>query len=199
MKTQTNKLLKLIKKYRIMKARDILSSGIHQQTLSRAYQKGLITKLGRGLYAVTTYEPGAYHGLVEIAKLVPDAVICLTSALSFFEIGTQLPAEIWIALEKGKVSPRIDYPPIRIVHFSGMSFSEGVEKKYIEGVNIKVYSPAKTVADCFKFRNKIGVDVAVEALRACVSSKKYTVDEFIHYARICRVERIIKPYLEALL
>ena len=199
MKAQEEKLLKLIKKSRILRARDILSNGIHQQTLCRAYNKWLIAKAGRGLYTVHTYEPSAYHGIIEIAKLVPDAVICLTSALSFYEIGTQLPAEIWIALEKGKVPPRITYPPIRVVHFSGMSYSEGVERNYIEGVDVKVYSPAKTVADCFKFRNKIGLDVAVEAIRVCVRSKKCTVDEIFHYARICRVGRIIKPYLEALL
>jgi predicted transcriptional regulator of viral defense system len=199
MKTQKEKLLKLIQNSQILRARDILSNGIHQQTLYRAYRKGLIARAGRGLYTVSTYVPGTYHGLIQVAKIAPDAVVCLTSALSFHEIGTQLPAEIWIALEKGKVPPKINYPPIRVVHYSGMSYSEGVEKKYIDGVNIKVYSPVKTVADCFKFRNKIGLDVAVEALRVCVHSKKHTVDEFIHYARICRVERIVKPYLEALL
>ena len=199
MKTQKEKLLKLFQKSRILRARDILSNGIHQQTLYRAYREGLVIKAGRGLYTVSAYEPGAHHGLIQVAKIAPSAVICLTSALSFHEIGTQLPAEIWLALEKGKVPPKINYPPIRVVHYSGVSYSEGVEKKYIEGVNIKVYSPVKTVADCFKFRNKIGLDVAVEALRVCVNSKKYTVDDFIYYARICRVERIIKPYLEALL
>lgn len=199
MKSQEEKLLKLIEKSRILRARDILSNGIHQQTLNRAYTKGLIAKAGRGLYTAHTYEPGAYHGLIEIAKRAPDAIICLTSALSYYEIGTQLPAEVWIAMKKGKRPPSITYPPIRVVHFSGMSYSEGVEKNYIEGVNVKVYSPAKTVADCFKFRNKIGLDVAVEALRECVRSDKCTIDEIFHYARICRIGRIIKPYLEALL
>jgi predicted transcriptional regulator of viral defense system len=136
--------------------------------------------------------------LVVIATRVPRAVVCLISALAFHGITTQVPHEVHIALPRGQRSPRLGHPPIRVFRFTGRAFSEGVETHAIEGVPVRVYGPEKTVADCFKFRNRIGLDVAVEALRLSRERKRASVRTLLHHARICRVERIMQPYLEAL-
>jgi predicted transcriptional regulator of viral defense system len=133
-----------------------------------------------------------------VAKRVPEAVICLLSALAFHEITTQNPPAIWIALRKGSRKPALTSPSLRIVRLSGPSLTEGAENHEVEGVPIRVYSAAKTVADCFKFRNKVGLDVAIEALKDCLRQKKANVNEIYRYAKICRVSNVIRPYMEAL-
>jgi predicted transcriptional regulator of viral defense system len=133
-----------------------------------------------------------------VAKRVPGAVICLLSALAFHEITTQNPPAIWIALPKGARRPTFTSPSLRIVRLSGPSLTEGTENHQVEGVTIRIYSAAKTVADCFKFRNKIGLDVAIEALKDCLRQKKADVNEIYRYAKICRVSNVIRPYMEAL-
>lgn len=137
-------------------------------------------------------------GLAQVAKRVPHAVISLLSALQFHDIGTQLPHEVWIAIDGKAAKPQIDYPPVRVMRFSGKSLSEGIEEHIIEGVSVRVYNKAKTVADCFKYRNKIGLDVALEALKDCYRRKLCNNDELWKYAKICRVSNVMKPYLEAI-
>jgi predicted transcriptional regulator of viral defense system len=139
-----------------------------------------------------------HHGLALAAAAAPKAVICLLSALSFHQVGTQLPHEVWIALDRRSRRPSLRYPPLRVVRFGGETLTEGVETHRIEGETVRVYSVAKTIADTFKYRNKIGLDVALEALREAWRARRFTMDKIYRYARICRVERVMRPYLEAL-
>jgi predicted transcriptional regulator of viral defense system len=129
---------------------------------------------------------------------VPKGIVCLISALNFHQIGTQLPADVWIALDRRSRRPALRYPPLHVVRFGGPALSEGIESHRIEGVRVRIYSVAKTVADVFKYRNKIGLDVALEALREAWRARRFTMDEIYRYARVCRVERVMRPYLEAL-
>lgn len=138
------------------------------------------------------------HSYAEVAKRVPESVICLLSALTFHEITTQSPASVWIALGKGARTPAFASPSLRIVRLSHPSLTEGIEKHQVEGVPVRVYSAAKTVADCFKFRNKIGLDVAIEALKDCLRQEKATINEIHRYTKVCRVNNVIRPYMEAL-
>ena len=139
-----------------------------------------------------------HHTLAEAAKRVPHGVICLLSALRFHGLTTQAPHEVWIAIAHKARRPRADHPPLRVVHFSGKALSYGVEEKKLEGVNVRLFGPAKTVADCFKYRNKIGLDVALEALRDCYRQRRATMDELFEAAKVCRVARVMQPYLESL-
>jgi len=134
-----------------------------------------------------------------VSKRVPSGVICLLSALQFHELTTQMPHRIWIAVDATTGSPKVQDLPMRVVRFSGDSFSSGIDVFDVEGVEVRIYNPAKTVADCFKFRNKIGLDVAVEALRDCLRKRKATVDELWTYGKVCRVSNIIRPYMESIL
>jgi predicted transcriptional regulator of viral defense system len=140
-----------------------------------------------------------YLGLAQARKAVPRGVVCLLSALRFYEIGTQGPHQIWIALDRRAARPRVSNPSIKVVRFSGESLTEGIEEHDIAGIPVRIYSPSKTVADCFKYRNKIGLDVAIEALREAVRARKCTADELWRYAKICRVSRVMRPYMEAIL
>jgi predicted transcriptional regulator of viral defense system len=195
--TKTEQVLELAKQMGVLRVRDLTSRGIHPEYLRRLCKKGLLTRTGRDLYVAADAEISVHHGLVQTCKRVPHGVICLLSALQFHEMGTQSPFEVWMALDRRAARPRIDYPPLHIVRFSGEALTEGVEKHLIECVPIKLYNPAKTVADCFKYRNKIGLDIALEALRDCREQKKCSNDELWRYAKICRVANVMRPYLEA--
>jgi predicted transcriptional regulator of viral defense system len=166
--------------------------------LTRLVAEGVIERIARGLYRMPDAPVTEHHGLVLAAAAIPQGVICLLSALQVHGIGTQLPSEVWIALDRRAWRPTVDYPPLRIVRYTGDALTAGVETRRMEGRPVKVYGPAKTVADCFKYRNKIGLDVALEALREGWRSRRFTMDELDHYAAICRVQRVIRPYLEAL-
>jgi len=181
-----------------MRARELAGKGVYRVHLQRLEQRGLIRRAGRGLYRLAGAELTENESFVETAKLVPHGVICLLSALNFHDLTTQDPFEVWVAIERGAHRPRVESPPLRIHHFSGKAFTEGVEEHQIEGVTVRVYSVAKTVADCFKFRIKIGLDVALEALRECRRERRATIDEIWHYAEICRVTKVMSPYLEAI-
>jgi len=181
----------------VLRIRDLTSHGIHPEYLRRLCRKGLLTRTGRGLYVAADAEISVHHGLAQVGKRVPHGVICLLSALQFHELGTQSPFEVWMALDRRAARPRMDYPPLRVVRFSGEALAEGIEEYTIEGVRVRVYGPAKTVADCFKYRNKIGLDVALEALRDCREQKKCNNDDLWRYAKICRVANVMRPYLEA--
>jgi predicted transcriptional regulator of viral defense system len=182
----------------VLRVRDLTSRGIHPEYLRRLCHQGLLTRAGRGLYVTADAEISAHHGLAQVGKRVPHGVICLLSALQFYDLGTQIPHAIWMAVNRRAARPRMDYPPLRIVRFSGQALTAGIEEHKIEGVWVRIYSPAKTVTDCFKYRNKIGLDVALEALRECWRARRCTMDELWRYAKICRVQNVMRPYLEAM-
>ena len=195
----TEKVLDLVRKNGVMRPRDLKAYGIPPSYLHRLYRRGLLERVGRGLYTLPDSAVTEHHSLVEAVRQAPRAVVCLLSALRFHGLSTQAPFEVWLAIGSKDWQPKIDYPAIRFVRFSGKAFTEGVETHDIEGASVKIYNPAKTVADCFKYRNKIGLDVALEALRDCLDQRKCSVDDLWHYARICRVSNIMRPYLEAML
>jgi predicted transcriptional regulator of viral defense system len=182
----------------MLRTSEALKLGIHPRTLYELRDANRIVQLGRGLYRLADAAETEHHDLVTVVARVPDGVICLISALSFHGITTEVPHEVYLAIRHGKERPRLDYPPLRVFRFSDETLSAGVEKHKLEGVVVRLFNPAKTVADCFKFRHKIGVDVAVEALKLSLARGKARPAQILHYARLCRVERVIRPYLEAL-
>ncbi len=196
--TVQERLFLLFQSEGMLRLSEIKKLGIHYEQVRRLYKEGKLKKLSKGIYTIAEYDVTEHHSIAEICKKVPNAVICLLSALIFHDLTTQMPHEIWIAIGNKAHRPRIKYPPIRIFRFSNKSLSEGIEEHTVEGSIVKVYSPAKTIADCFKYRNKIGLDLALEALHDAFRQKKATYNEILHYARICRIEKTILPYLEAI-
>lgn len=192
------RVLDLARERGILRPRDLQLRGLPADYLWRLYRKDKLEKVGRGLYASPDADIGEHHSLVEAALRVPHGVVCLLSALRFHELTTQSPFEVWMAIEVKARRPKEKIIPLRIVRFSGEAFTAGVETHQVEGVGVRVYNPAKTVADCFKYRNKIGLDVAMEALRDCWRKKLATSDELWRYAEVCRVARVMRPYLELL-
>jgi len=193
-----DRALRVIQKLGLARPRELETHGITRAQLSRLVRRGLVDRLGRGIYAIAGHEPTAEHTLAHVAKLVPQGVLCLLTALRFHELTTQSPAEVWLALPEKARIPKLEYPRLRIARFSGLALTEGIEEHLVEGVPLRVYSPAKTVADCFKYRNKVGVDVAVEALRDFSRSHRGGATELAHFAEICRVSRVMQPYLDAI-
>jgi predicted transcriptional regulator of viral defense system len=196
--TQIDKVLQLVRKAGVLRPRDLDPYDIPRTYLSRLCTAGKLQRIARGLYVLPDSGVTEHHSLAEACKRVPKGVVCLLSALRFHELTTQAPFEVWLAIGEKSWRPRIEYPPLRIVRFSHSTLNAGVEEHQIEGVTVHVYSPAKTVADCFKYRNKIGLDVVIEALRECWQSRRCTMDDLWHYADICRVQNIMRPYLESL-
>jgi predicted transcriptional regulator of viral defense system len=193
------KILELAMQMGLIRPRDVEAAGIHREYLLRLYRSGDLTRVGRGLYALPGAQTSESLSLAEVAKRVPNAVICLISAIEFHHLTTQVAHSVWIAIENKKWGPTFDYPPIEIVRFSSPSFSFGVEEHEVDRIPVKIYSPAKSVADCFKFRNKIGLDIAIEALRETWRSRKATMDELWEAAKVCRVSNVMRPYLEAVI
>ena len=173
--------------------------GIHPRTLYALRDSGRLEQLGRGLYRLAELPPLSDPDITTVAARVPDGVLCLVSALAFHEITTQIPHEVHVALRRGAKPPRIDSPPIRVFWFSEKAFSAGIETHRIDGIPVRVYATAKSVADCFKYRNKLGLDVALETLGLYLRKKGSRADDLLEFARICRVEAVMRPYLEALL
>jgi len=194
---QSDHILELARHRRVLRAADVREQGWSPQLLIRLHQAGRLHRLGHGLYGLPDAEITEHQTLIEVCQRVPKAVLCLLSALQFHEIGTQLPHEVWIALPEGTQAPALSYPKLRITRLRGAAYSDGIQTVTEQGVPIRVYSAAKTLTDCFKFRNKIGLDVALEALKDAWSSRKVTMDELSHFAKINRVERVMQPYLEA--
>jgi predicted transcriptional regulator of viral defense system len=188
---------KLASEFAVLRTRDFERNGIPRQYLTDLVNAGIWEKLGRGLYASISLPPGPHHSLLEVARKSPHAVVCLLSALRFHELTTERPSEVWIALPRNTRAPRMETVRIKAIRLSEGAFTEGVEEHRIEGGRLRVYSVAKTVADCFKFRNQIGTNVGLEALRDAWRSKKATADELWHHAKVCRVANIMRPYLEA--
>jgi predicted transcriptional regulator of viral defense system len=192
------KIMQYVGKHGIVRPRDIEAIGLPREYLIRLYRQGRLHRSGRGIYTVPDANVTERHSYAEVAKRIPAAVVCLLSALAFHEITTQSPPSVWIALRKGARKPVFPSPSLRIVRLSGPSLTEGIENHQVEGVPVRVYSAAKTVADCFKFRNKIGLDVAIEALKDCLHQKKANVNEIYRSAKVCRVNNVIRPYMEVL-
>ena len=178
---------------------EAIRTGIHRRMLYSMVNAGVVERLGRGLYRLADLPPLGNPDLVLVALKVPGGAICLISALAYHEITTQIPHEVYIALERGAEPPRLEHPPIRVFWFSGKAFTEGIETYDVDGALVRVYSPEKTVADCFKYRNKIGLDTAIEAFKLYRERKHFKVDDLVRFARVCRVENVMRPYLEALL
>jgi len=182
----------------VLKTSRAITLGIHPETLYKLRDEGIIHNLSRGLYCLSKSEVMYNTDLVAASCRVPKGVVCLVSALVFHEITTQVPAFISMAIPRGTRRPVVDYPPIEFFLFAEKFFGEGVEVHDVAGIPVKVYSPERAVVDCFKFRNRIGIDVAVEAMRFCREIKGSKPADFLEYARICRVEKVITPYLEAI-
>jgi predicted transcriptional regulator of viral defense system len=178
-------------------AADATRAGIHSQHLTRLVAEGALERVARGNYRFAARPVTEHHGLVVAARTAPQGVICLLSALAFHEIGTQLPPEVWVAIDRRARAPRRAQPPLRVVRFSGAAFTEGIEVHRIEGTPVRVYSVAKTLADLFKHRGNVGMDVALEALREAWRGRRFTMDALDRAARVCRVERVMRPYVEA--
>ena len=176
-----------------------LKLGIHPRTLYTMRDFGLVESQGTGLYSLTDWPLSSDPDLTTVAKRIPKAVICLVSALAFHELTTQIPDAVDIAIHQKARRPTLDYPPIRVFWFSGRAFDEGIETHTIDGTPVQVYGPAKTIADTLKYRNQIGLDIALEALKLYRQHSDFNVKELLHYARICRVSKLIRPYLEILL
>jgi len=183
----------------ILRTRDILQLGIHPRTLYKMRETGDLEQLTRGLYRLSGLPKLSNPDLVSVSLKIPQGVICLISALALHELTTQVPHQIYIALPRGAEPPRISYPPIRVFWFTESAFREGIEVRKIDGIAVRVYSAEKTIADCFKYRNKIGLDVPLEAVKLYRRRRKTRANDLLRYAAICRVEKIIRPYLEALL
>lgn len=183
----------------VLRASGAFRAGIHPRTLYEMRDRGIVERLGRGLYRLADLPPLSNPDLVTVAAKVPNGVICLISALAYHEITTQIPHEVYVALPRGAEPPRLQHPPIHVFWFTGKAFTEGVENHKIDGVAVRVYCAEKTLADCFKYRNKIGMDTALEAMRLYRSRKRPDADALMKFARICRVEKVMRPYLEALL
>lgn len=195
--SHTQRVLDLAGQKGLLRAADLDAIEAPRIVLTRMIAAGLLDKVGRGLYRLPGHPASEHEGLATVATKVPQAVFCLLTALQFHELTTQLPRQIWIAMPRGSHVPRIDYPPLRMVQMSGQVYAEGVETVERDGVALRVYGVAKTVADCFKHRNKIGLDVALEALKDARIQRKASADELWRYATVCRVANVMRPYLEA--
>ena len=196
--THHRKVLKLTRKLGVLRPRDLKSVGVPRVYLKQLVESGELLKTGRGLYVAAGTDLTENHSLAEAAKLSPKGVICLLSALRFHGLTTENPAAVWIAIPRGARPPKSGAPALRPVRFSGQMMTAGIERHDIQGVSVPVYCVAKTVADCFRFRNRIGVNIAVEALRDAWRNKKVTADELWKHAKICRVLNVMRPYFDSL-
>jgi Predicted transcriptional regulator len=195
--TKTDQVLKVAKSKGVVRARDLEESGLPSRYLSRLAGRGKLEREGRGLYRHPEAPLTEHHSLVLTAARYPNATICLLSALQFHELTTQMPRQVWVAREKGDWSPEASPTSLEVVHMSGQSFAEGTRIHEVEGVSVQIFSPAKTVADCFKFRGRVGLGVAIEALRDYVRSRTGPLEDLYRFAEICRVRSIMSPYIEA--
>ncbi|MFH1037490.1 MAG: type IV toxin-antitoxin system AbiEi family antitoxin domain-containing protein [PVC group bacterium] len=197
-KDYANRLWQFAQDKGVIRASDVTRLGIPSIYLKRLCDKGQLQRVSRGVYVAAGSDVTEHHHLSQVARRVPRGVFCLLTALQFHNIGTQSPHQVWIALDVKARCPRLKYPQLKVVRFSGQALTAGVEKHRVEGVTIRVYSAAKTVADCFKYRNKIGLDVALEALREYRRLKLGSMDDLWSFAKICRVSNVMRPYMESL-
>ena len=189
----------LVQKRTLVRSKELKGLSESRSHLWNLAKAGKIERVGRGLYRAKEAPISTNETLLEVAKRVPLGVLCLSSALRFHELATENPFEVWLAMERGAWSPKLDYPPVRVVHFSEAAFKFGIETHSVDGGTLRVYGPAKTVADCFKFRSKIGMETAIQALRSAYREKKATMDELWRAAKVCRVVNVMRPYMESLI
>jgi predicted transcriptional regulator of viral defense system len=197
-KSGKDRVLELARQAGVLRPRDLDVENIPRAYLRRLLVEGLLDHPGRGIYVAAGLKPTRNHSLAEACKRVPHGVVCLLSALQFHELTTQAPFEVWLAIGEKSRLPKVDYPPLRVVRFSGPALADGIKEHRIGGVMVRVYTPAKTVADCFKYRNKIGLVVALEALRDCWKKRRATMDELWQAGKTCRVANVMRPYLESI-
>ena len=196
--THEQQLMRLMRKRKLLRARDVAEQGLPTITLTRLVQADKLERVARGLYGLPGAAMSKHRSLAEVAIRVPKGVVCLLSALQFHEIGTQAPFEVWLAIPNRVAAPRIEQPSIRVVRMSDNALTEGLQRKRIDGVEVPIFNPARTVVDCFRFRNKIGLDVALEALRDGWRERKFSMDELWHHATRQRVANVMRPYVEAI-
>lgn len=196
-RTDRERLVAMAHAVGILTAKAVARAGIHSQQLTRLVADGTLERVAPGHYRLPEADVTENHGLVLAAAVAPRGVICLLSSLHFHQIGTQLPHEVWLAIERGRRAPTLPWPPLRVVRFSGSAFHHGIQRHDIEGQPVRVYSVAKTLADLVKARHKIGLDVVLEALHEAWRDRRFVMDDLDRAARACRVERVIAPYLEA--
>ena len=196
--THEQQVLRLARARKLLRARDVTQRGLPTITLTRLVQAGKLERIARGLYGLPGAPTSEHRSLAEVSARVPKGVICLLSALRVHEIGTQAPFEVWLAIPQHMVAPRLDQPSIRVVRMSDEALAGGVERRTIDGIKVPVFTAARTVVDCFKFRNKIGIDVALEALRDGWSQRKFTLDDLWRHATSGRVTNVMRPYIEAI-
>jgi predicted transcriptional regulator of viral defense system len=197
--TSADEVLTFIRTHGVVRTVDVEAAGFNRMWLTRLQRRGLIERVRRGLYVAADAEWTERHSFAEVARQAPGGVICLLSALNFHGLTTQLPFEVWLAIDRKARVPKEMSVQVRVMRFSGVALTTGVEEHVIEGVPVRVYGPAKTVVDCFKYRNKIGFDVALEALRDCYRLRLATVDELWECANLLRVGNVMRPYIESLL
>ena len=198
MATSHQNILDLAAQRGLIRPRDLTERGLPTVALTRLVRQGRLQRVGRGLYALPDRPVSEHNALAEVARKHPQAIVCLLSALRIHDLTTQSPFEVWLAIPNKARAPKMDYPPLRIVRFSGAALTRGVEDHVIDGVPVRVTSVARTVADCFKFRNKIGLDVALESLQEAWRAKRASMDELWRYATLCRVANVMRPYMESL-
>jgi len=199
MTPSVEKALKIIRQMGgTIRTAEAIRKGVHPRTIYALRDSGALSQITRGVYRLAELDVISNPDLVTVASRAPHAVICLISALSFHNLTTQIPHEVSIAIPQNSRTPRINYPPVSVHKFAPESFKAGIEEHRIDGVTVRIYSPEKTLADCFKFRNKIGMDVVLEALKLYKERRKFNLDGLLKYAGICRVEKVMKPYLEAM-
>jgi len=197
MDSQT-RIVQIARKHRLFRLSEATQAGIHPEAVRRLTSRGQLARIGRGLYSLPSLKPTEHHTLAEVAKRVPNGIVCLLTALRFHGLGTQNPREVWLAVDRRAGIPKIDFTPVRILRMSGAALATGIVEHNIDGVGVRITSPARTVVDCFKFRNKIGLDVAVEALKDYRRLRKGTVDALWPQADQLRMSKVIRPYWDAM-
>lgn len=198
MATSRQRILDLAALGGLIRPRDLAEQGLPTVTLTRLVRQGMLQRVGRGLYAAPNRPVSEHGALAEVARKHPQAIVCLLSALRVHDLTTQAPFEVWLAIPNKARAPKMDYPPLRIMRFTGAALTDGIEARPIDGVAVRVTNVARTVADCFKFRNKIGLEVALEALQEAWRAKRVNMDELWRFAALCRVANVMRPYLESL-
>jgi predicted transcriptional regulator of viral defense system len=193
-----DRLLALVRRLGVLRTRDLAGQNVPRTALARLVAEGVLDRPSRGVYVLADADVTEHHALAQACKRVPRGVVCLLSALRFHRLTTQAPHEVWIGIDRKARKPTLDSPPLRVVRFAGAALTTGVEEHTIEGVRIRVTNPARTVADCFAYRNTVGLDVALEALRECLRERRATVDELYRAAQARRMANVMRPYLEAL-
>jgi len=199
MKSARQRAIEIIQKRGgLIRTNEALAQGIHRRTLYGLRDDGMIIPISRGLFQLPDLDIPTHVGLAEVSKRVPKGVVCLISALAFHELTTQTPHYIWLAVDRKARKPSIDYPPVRVFFFSARAFTRGIETHRIMEQNVRIYSAPKTVIDCFRWQDAVGLDVAIEAARQYLKRPESTASKLMEYAKICKVERLVRPYLQAI-